>query len=208
MLTFILALIAFVVLAKLFSSFGKYKNISEENKDSSIKRAVLDNISNVIQEGQVTQVVQDDAQERDISQLQQKFPDFSSISFLSKAEEMFDSIFNAFADSHHHILKTMLTASLYEQFANNIKKREEKDLRQEILIKHKKTAIEKLELLQNKVKILVDFSVSQMSAIIDVNGVSFDNPKRLYRDVVHRWTFERNYASDSWILSNTSYSEQ
>lgn len=208
MLTFILAILTFLILFKLFSVFGKNQHIPPEaDQKAKMKRAILENTANIIEEGQITQIAQSDAQEQELSQLQQKIPDFSSISFLGKAEEMFDSIFNAFANSHHHILKMMLTEHLYEQFAQNIKKREEKDLRQEILIKHKKTAIEKLELLQDKVKIFVDFSVSQMSAIIDANGISFDNPKRLYRDVKHKWMFERNYAEKNWILAKTSCEE-
>lgn len=136
--------------------------------------------------------------------LQQKFPDFTPTSFLAKSEEMFDAIFNGFANSHHYILKAMLTEKLYESFASQIELRESKNLRQELLIKHKATALDEIQILPEKAQISVAFDVAQMSALVTNEGVSPDNPKRLYRDVTHKWIFERAFSKDNWILSKLS----
>ncbi|MDR3031489.1 MAG: Tim44/TimA family putative adaptor protein [Holosporales bacterium] len=202
MFTIFLAILSFFVLAKLFSTFGKYANSSkkEYKNDSRIKRAISN--GKIVNQKSTTTI------EKGILSLQEKLSDFSPVSFLNKAEEIFDSIFNAFANSHHHTLKSVLTESLYEQFAENIKKREEKDLRQEILIKHNKTSIDDIQILEDKAKVSVSFDVSQMSAIINSNGVSFDNPQRIYRDIIHKWIFEKRYSNEQWTLSKTSSIEK
>ena len=136
--------------------------------------------------------------------LREKFPDFMPDSFLEKAEEMFDAIFNAFANSHHYLLKSMLTENLYESFLAQIERRNAKNLRQEILLKHKETRIDKIAVFADNAEILVIFDVSQMSAMVNNEGISFDNPKRIYRDIIYKWIFKRTFGTDNWILSKIS----
>lgn len=136
--------------------------------------------------------------------LQEKFPDFTPAHFLAKAEEMFDAIFNGFANSHHYILKTMLTEKLYERFSSQIERREAKNLHQELLIKHNETTLDEIQILSEKAQIFVTFDVAQMSAMVTSDGISPDNPRRIYRDVIHKWVFERAFGEDNWILSKTS----
>ena len=215
MFMIIVAVLAFLMLFKLFKEFGKTKNeqimtTTDVEKEKMTRAAIEEFISSINKNAENTEkiTVADSQLSSDIIALQQLHPGFLPETFLTKAEEMFDSVFNAFANSHHHTLKEMLTADLYEGFADQIKKREEGNLRQEILIKHKKTALEKIQLLANKARLFVTFDVSQMSAIINSDGISFDNPKRLYRDVIHKWIFERKTNEESWILSNTSSAEK
>ena len=95
----------------------------------------------------------------------------------------------------------MLTESLYESFVAQIERRQAKDLHQELLIKHTETSLDKIEILQEKAQILVTFGVSQMSAMVNNEGVSFDNPKRLYREIIYKWLFERDFNKENWQLS-------
>jgi len=208
MLLLILGIIAFLFFFKLFREFGKTReiiiNMNDADKEK-LKNVIENIVSQQSEEGQTTPEVSENPEvNTEIASLQEKFSDFSPSAFLSKAEEMFDAIFNAFANSHHYLLKTMLTESLYESFASQIEKRESKNLRQELLIKHKNTTLRKIQILSDRAKISVIFDVSQMSAMVDSEGVSFDNPKRLYRDVIHKWVFERAFGKDNWILSKTS----
>ena len=201
-----LVLLSILIFFKLFREFGKTQkiivNLSEEDKEK-LQKTLEQIIPINIQE----QPIQNQENNKDIAKLQEIFPDFSVDSFQVKAEEIFDAVFNGFANSHHHILKALLSENLYEDFAIRIQKREEKDLRQELLIKHKQTKLEKIQLLSEKVRIFVTFEISQMSAMVNIEGVSFDNPKRLYRDVIHKWIFERDYKKENWIVSKTSASE-
>lgn len=201
-----LVLLSILIFFKLFREFGKTQkiivNLSEADKEKLQK--TLEQIMPInIQK----QPIQNQENNKDIEKLQEIFPDFSVDSFKVKAEEIFDAVFNGFANSHHHILKALLSENLYEDFAIRIQKREEKDLRQELLIKHKQTKLEKIQRLSEKVRIFVTFEISQMSAMVNIEGVSFDNPKRLYRDVIHKWIFERDYKKENWIVSKTSASE-
>ncbi|GHT89110.1 hypothetical protein FACS1894113_3200 [Alphaproteobacteria bacterium] len=201
MVTLILAVLAFLTLMKLFGVFGKVKfSIKDEQlKSECVKKMLIKTAQN-----DENALVAD----KEVLNLQERFHDFSAVAFLGKAEEVFDSIFNAFANSHHHTLKSMLTDDLYESFAERINKREDRNLRQEILIKHKKTSIEKVKIMETKACVLVSFAVEQMSAMIDTEGKSFDNPMRLYRNVLHKWLFERFYSSSSWLLTNISSAER
>ena len=201
-----LVLLSILIFFKLFREFGKTQkiivNLSEADKEK-LQKTLEQIIPINIQE----QSIQNQENNKDIAKLQEIFPDFSVDSFKVKAEEIFDAVFNGFANSHHHILKALLSENLYEDFAIRIQKREEKDLRQELLIKHKQTKLEKIQRLSEKVRIFVTFEISQMSAMVNIEGVSFDNPKRLYRDVIHKWIFERDYKKENWIVSKTSASE-
>ena len=207
LLAFLIAL-AVLIFFKLFREFGKSReiiiNMSATDKEK-LKKTIEDLVA-VNSEGEkiTPETKVDDELVKNTGDLQKKFPDFSTVSFLSRAEEMFDSIFNAFANSHHHILKAMLTEDLYESFASQIQKRESKNLRQELLIKHKKTNLEKIQLFAEKAQLFVNFDISQMTSMVNSDGVSFDNPKRLYREVIHKWIFERNFEKSDWVLLKTS----
>ncbi len=206
MLLLFLILISVLIFFKLFREFGKTQkiivNLSKADKEKLQK--ALEEIIPINMKEQSTSTQENN---KDLLQLKEKFPDSSIDSFLIKAEEIFDAVFNGLANSHHHILKTLLSEDLYENFAVQIQKRERRDLRQELLIKHKKTKLEKIQFLAEKVRIFITFDVSQMSAMVNIEGVSFDNPKRLYRDVIHKWIFEREYKKENWIVSKTSASE-
>lgn len=201
-----LVLLSILIFFKLFREFGKTQkiivNLSEEDKEKLQKT-----LEQIIPINIQKQPIQNQENNKDIEKLQEIFPDFSVDSFQVKTEEIFDAVFNGFANSHHHVLKALLSENLYEDFAIRIQKREQKDLRQELLIKHKQTKLEKIQLLAEKVRIFVTFEISQMSAMVNIEGVSFDNPKRLYRDVIHKWIFERDYKKENWIVSKTSASE-
>ncbi len=205
--TFLL-LIAFFIFFKLFREFGKTHqvivNLSESDKEKLQK--TLEEILPVKQS--MPRSKTPSIKDQNIKKLQEIFSDFSVDSFKAKAEEMFDAIFNGFANSHHHILKMFLTEDLYENFAAQIQKREQRDLRQELLIKHKKTKLEKIQFLSEKARVYITLEVAQMSAMVNIEGVSFDNPKRLYRDVIHKWIFERDYNKSNWIVSKTSAVEK
>ena len=205
MILFVLAIIALLIFYKLFREFGRTQkiiiNMSEEDREKlkNVIEGVIANSSSSSSPDEENATL-----DKVSTALQEKFPDFTPTAFLAKAEEMFDAIFNGFANSHHYILKAMLTEKLYESFASQIERRESKNLRQELLIKHKETSLDEIQILSEKAQIFVTFDVEQMSAMVTSEGISPDNPKRIYRDVIHKWVFERAFGKDNWILSKTS----
>lgn len=212
MLLVFLIVLSVLIFFRLFRAFGNPEKIivSMDPEDrEKLKELVEKVVSTDAQRGNSVKSADKPSKELvdGIVSLQAKIPDFSLSAFLAKADGMFDTVFDAFANSRHIDLKAALSSELYESFASQMKRREEKNLRQELKIKHKKTTLDKIQMLAEKVRMFVTFEVSQMSAMIDVDCVSPDNPKRLYREVIHKWIFEREFDKNSWILSKLSSAE-
>jgi predicted lipid-binding transport protein (Tim44 family) len=201
-----MAALTFLIFYRLFREFGKFQKIVSGTISGKQEKFV--SIENILQKPIQKTEKTITALQNNILAIRQKFPDFTPTLFLQKAEEMFDIIFNSFAQSNYLALKPLLTDSLYQSFADKIQKREKQNLRQELSIKHKSTTLDKIQIFTNKAKLFVTFDISQMSAIINSEEVSFDNPKRLYRDVIHKWIFERQFDAKDWILSKTSSFER
>lgn len=199
-LLFLLLLIVAVFL-RLFKIMGK-NEYSNNEITSSIKPAVesLNTKSN--------NTKQNNSLTSKILAVKNVYSDFVPEIFVKQAEQTFDEVFNAFASSQHQVLKTKLSESLYEQFATQIQKRELHNLRQEISIKHKNTEIMDIKVTQSSIEITVNFKIEQVSAMVDMNGVSIDNPSKLSRSVQHVWVFVANKVSHpEWIITKTDAKE-
>ncbi|MDR1488262.1 MAG: TIM44-like domain-containing protein [Holosporales bacterium] len=133
------------------------------------------------------------------------FPEYQKIDFMEKMRNRFDSVFQAFVNARYEELKALLSSELYESFSEQISKRESSNLRQEILIKHIETIITKVMPSAKNLILNMKFNVSQMSALINSEGVSYNNPGKIFLDVSHFWVFQRKISKDSdWILIQTS----
>ncbi|MDR3224329.1 MAG: Tim44/TimA family putative adaptor protein [Holosporales bacterium] len=206
MLLLILIILAVFIFYKLYNEFGKTKNVVINISEEEMGK-ILESVQCLVppKQKQISEKQQaNNKMLNDIKKLQEKFPTFTSTTFLEKAEEMFGAIFNAFVNSNKNFLQSNLSNTLYKSFIEQIQKRESLNLKQEISIKHKKTIIEKIQILTSKAKLSISFNVSQVSAMITSEGISFDNPKRLARDVLHKWVFERKFTENDWKLAKTS----
>ncbi|MDR1234015.1 MAG: TIM44-like domain-containing protein [Holosporales bacterium] len=197
MITIILAVLSLLIFFYLFQRLGKTKNVPYI--ELVIKEHIIKRFESVDSSSDLN-----DTHSSDEILLKQKFPDFVLADFLNESEIVFDSIFQAFAAADCDVLKINLSSPLYNGFIEQIQKRNDLNLKQEILIKHIKTTLNKAQMLVTKAKLFVSFEVSQMSAILNSDNVSFDNPKKIYRSVVHSWIFERKYEAEKWILAKTS----
>jgi predicted lipid-binding transport protein (Tim44 family) len=208
----ILILVTFFIFYRLFREFGKTQeiviNVFATNKlaKSALKKASEKTTlpKTIVKHG----TLKEEELSKNIASIQNKIPNFTVSTFLSKAEEMFDTIFGAFVDSNYQLLKSMLTERLYTKFSEQISKREKNNLKQEIQINHKKTTLDKIQIFTKKTKLFVSFDVEQMIAMVNLNGISLDNPKKLYRQVLHKWIFEKEFDKGDWILSKTYSTEQ
>ena len=216
MFMIIVMILSFVMFLKLFMTFGKgAKNaktlptVAEQEQKMDMKDIEKLISQEILSESEKMKNVEHvEKLDKEIVLIKKHFPNFSPDLFLTKSEEIFDSVLNAFANAHHHTLIEKLTEKLYKSFGEQMQKRENANFKQEILIKHKKTAIETIQVLANKAKVFISFDVAQMSAIINSDGVSFDNPKRIYRDVIYKWIFDSKIDDEKWILSQTSCVEK
>ncbi|MDR1476213.1 MAG: TIM44-like domain-containing protein [Holosporales bacterium] len=202
-ITIITAALSGLFLIGLFHKFGRMKGSAGSNQ-SPLEVAGADSLG-----AEAVSLVREETHDEpdEFHRLRQKFPDFSASGFSVQADKLFDSIFSAFASSELDTLKSSLSPALYRSFIEQIQKREKKNLKQEITIKHTKTTMDNVQILVTKAKLFVSFYVSQMSAIINSDGVSMDNPNKLCRNVLHKWIFERKYTDNDWILTKTSCAE-
>ena len=225
LLLLIIFFTAIYLFIKLYSIFGnsRYDNnmYKDRESDSETKTAIeaLINSSfnnNVVSVANSSQIV-DPKLSDELLKVKEIIPDFVPEVFLKNAEKTLDDIFDAFVNGKHQILKSLLEESLYNTFATQIKMRESQNLRQEINIIHQQTRLEDIIVSYKSIRLLVAMDVKQMTAMVDINGQSLDNPSRLYRNVQHKWVFEtsilikENDASSiynpNWIITNTSSSE-
>jgi predicted lipid-binding transport protein (Tim44 family) len=203
-LSVVMAIISSVFLVSLFSKLGKINNKSSELKEIDENSKSTSNVEPVTNDQNVNEK---NMLSKEVVNLLQKFPNFDLTEFLKHSNDTFDTIFNAFISSDYDILKSMLTTALYEEFVQQILKRERKNLKQEFAINHTKTTLDRAQFLVTKAKVLISFHASQMIAMVNADGFSVDNPNKLYRNVIHKWTFERKYDKNEWILSKTSCME-
>lgn len=200
----LLILIVAVIFFYLYKSLGKtkYSSVHENVTLKPAVEAVDTNSSN-------GKNPIDTAISSKILEVKNKYPDFVAEVFIKQAELIFDEVFNAFASSQHQTLKSKLSERLYEQFASQIKRREDNNLRQEISISHKSTTIENIKIGTTALEITVKFVVEQVSAMVDINGVSYDNPSKLSRKVQHTWVFVSLFTETSpkWLVTKTSAKE-
>ena len=220
-------LIAAYIFWKLYSTFGNngYDNNVHQNQnkeqDSKTKTALeaLINASANNDKESVSKPAQivDSKLSDELLKVKEIVPDFVPEVFLKNAEQTFDTVFDAFVNGKHQVLKSLLEENLYNSFANQIKRREAQNLRQEINIIHQQTRLEDITVSYKSIQLLVVMDVKQMAAMVDINGQSLDNPNKLYRNVRHKWIFEisilvknnevNNIYAPNWIITSTSSSE-
>ena len=184
---------ACLVFYKLFKVFGNAKYAGQ-----SVNCANLDKEMKIVEINE----------QKNYTQLAEVFPEYKNIDCATEFEKLFDDIFYAFVESRYIFLKEHLSENLYEKFAEQIEKRQAANLRQEIEIKHKITNILKIINKEDKVIILIQFTVSQMSAMYNYNNnVSYDNPNKVFLDIKHEWQMERKDSSRQWIITKTNAKE-
>lgn len=203
--------IAVYIFIKLYSIFGNDKydinNMNNVNKENEAKmktaiealiNASSDQKKNALTVIKPTQIV-DPKLSDELLKVKEIIPDFVPEVFLKNAEKTFDNIFNAFVSGKHQVLRELLEENLYNSFANQIKRREDQNLRQEINIIHQQTSLADIRVTYKSIQLLVIMDVRQMAAMVDINGQSIDNPNRLYRNVQHKWIFETSILIDNNI---------
>lgn len=188
----IFAFLSFLILYKLFKAFGQVKYINTKQFEKILKEKMINISEEVLNNPQIVK-------------LQETFPEYIDKDIKGELEQIFMTVFKAFVDSRYQDLKSLLSEQLYESFSDRIKKREEKNLRQELDIRDVSAEITHIDFVNQKAHLEVIFKVSQMSATINSDGISFDNPSKLYIDVTHKWKFERPVSATSqWVVIKTN----
>ena len=185
-MSFLLILIILLTFARLFKAFGNVKYSSTFYQNQPTIKDIKVEVNN-----------------DEHAKFLQLYPEYQRADYIAEFEKLFDDILFAFAASHYIFLKQHVNDKVYEAFSAQIETRQNAGLRQELQIKHLATNI--IKVIDNS-SIVVEFDVSQMSAMFNYDNISEDNPHKVFIRVIHEWTMQRN-ENKNWILTRTKTKE-
>ncbi len=141
-----------------------------------------------------------------IAQIRSADQSFAPREFLDGAEKAFEMVVNAFASGDGKTLNTLLSAEVYENFADAIRARELANHTQESTL----VGIDSVDLLEAELQdrtamVTVKFVSEQINATIDENDEIVDGDRNAVAKVTDIWTFARDTRSSSpnWKLAAT-----
>lgn len=111
-------------------------------------------------------------------------------SITKQCESLFHSLLEAFASAHHKTLKKYLSKDVYESFAQQIEKREARNLILRLEVRDIKATLKSYHATRQGLEVTVEFSSEQMLMTVNPQGESFDNPAQIFIPKVDMWTFD------------------
>lgn len=143
--------------------------------------------------------------EEPISKIKSLEPDFEIEQFLKSAQKAFKLIVTLFAEGKLDKLSHLVSPQIYEKFRQAIEERESRQEQLEIGFSDIQSELSAIEFEGDKASVTVTFESQQISATINADGLSYDNPSRLVATVRDVWTFKKDLDSKTkiWILSKT-----
>ncbi len=190
------AIIAVVIISKLYNVLGKGSNIPHIIPEQ------------VIEEDRVDLEAEKYPQFHSVlSDITKKENSFLLSDFVSGAEKAFSMIINAVDNNNQEILKLLLSEKIYNDFNNEIKRRIEKCERYHTtIVAICSQVIEDISLVKNNITIKVKFTSEQIKIIKDQSGNIIRGDPGVTELVEETWSFQRNIKSSdvTWILISVS----
>lgn len=143
--------------------------------------------------------------DKSISKIKCLEPDFEIEQFLKGAQKAFKLIVTLFAEGKLDKLSHLVSPQIYEKFRQAIDERKSRQEQLEIEFSDIQSELSAIEFEDDKALVTVIFESQQISATINADGLSYDNPSRLVATVRDVWTFKKDLDSRTkiWILSKT-----
>jgi predicted lipid-binding transport protein (Tim44 family) len=148
--------------------------------------------------------------EAGIMQIKAADPSFREREFIKGARMAFEAILEAFAKGDGGTLKSLLDATVYENFASAIREREKAGHELETtIVGIDESEIVKAEMDGNIASVTIKFVTEQVNAIKDANGEIVEGDPASVVRVSDVWTFCRNTASadPNWLVVATGGEE-
>ncbi|WHQ46742.1 MAG: Tim44/TimA family putative adaptor protein [Candidatus Midichloria sp.] len=208
----ILAIIAIVIISKLFSILGgNDDDLSESNKiDPLIKQLYKKNttsqekvdieIVSAIEAGLPQNI-------RDVfDNIRKKEPLFNADMFLKGAKAAFNVIIQAFAKNDKETLKNLLAPSVFKDFSTAIDARiAQKQVLEKIVVGVNEIEITNAGLSGDIATIVVKITSDQVTALKDYLGSVLDGDPNIIITNQDLWIFTRNLKKDKvWFLTSTN----
>ncbi len=133
-------------------------------------------------------------------------PELTPDNFLDGAKSAFEMVLEAFRERDHDTLKMLLDKPLYQQFADAIKKDEEKGEKNETtLVAITKAEITEAKLVGNKATVTVSFTSDQIQITRDKDGNIIAGDASEEIEIDDTWRFSRDLKSSdpNWTIIDT-----
>jgi predicted lipid-binding transport protein (Tim44 family) len=188
---FVLALVAFIVLFRLYTTLGRRTGAERPPRpqpaEGELPRESMAAplIAMPIPAGPAAE---------GLVQIARADPNFEPIHFTAGAKGAYELIVNAFAKGDRDTLKPLLTPRVFDAYAAAIAEREKTDAVGPELVRLKSGEIDEASLEGDIARVAVKFEAELAEG---VHGV---------RDARERWTFERNVrsADPNWRLARVA----
>lgn len=154
-------------------------------------------------------VVSDDVPERE--EIHRYYRDFDEVKFLKITENVFKTVFEAYASGDKDTLKQLLSPRMYSAFVMAIDDRASKgeklsgSIERMVSVKIDGTKIE-----DEKMYIDVRFVSEQTNILRNANGAIIEGSEDFINTSTEIWTFSRSIDSTEkqWYLSNIKYESE
>ena len=209
----ILALIAGVVLYKLYRQLGKPVDLDDEDQDTapvnkfeetkpSGKKAAV-KLQPLFSPEAPTDTQEGDEEEDRFSSLHEIDPDFDEKAFLEGASIAYDIILTSLKNGDTKALKPLLSANMFDGFCAEIKRRRSEGVTYETeLIGINNMVIQDVTIEENLVTLAVEIESEQVYAVYDGdrNLIEGHNEDLVYECEI--WHFQRDMRSSNpnWML--------
>ena len=185
-----LAVVAVVILSKLFSVLGK------ENVKTEKFRGVLPGTGQIVEMTITGKPEKNDKKDPHV---------FNEEDFLMGAKMAFNAVVDAFASGNKETLKPLVSRKVFDAFFNDIQKREENGEKMEFSL----IAINSSKILSKNdekkpTRVTVELVTEQMNVLRDKDGVVLEGDPIQISLVKDTWTFQKEIGlRSSWIVVAT-----
>ncbi|CAK6549755.1 MAG: hypothetical protein IRD7MM_03850 [Candidatus Midichloria mitochondrii] len=208
----ILAIVAVVIISKLFSILGRSDDDFAENnkmdpiieqlykKNAASREKVDIEIVSAIEAGLPQNI-------RDVfDNIRKKEPSFNADTFLKGAKAAFNIIIQAFAKNDKETLKNLLAPSVFKDFVSAIDARiAQKQVLEKMVVGINEIEITDADLSGDTATIAVKITSDQVTALKDYLGNVLDGNSSIAVTNQDLWIFTRNLRKDKvWFLTNTN----
>lgn len=207
----VLALIAGVVLFRLYHVLGQKDNDGEFIQEKNVD---LSNIIDISEQVKAEEVVNLTELEKDIApafnnvleEVRKIDANFSLKKFLDGAKKAFEMILTAFAENDKEKLKLLLDDKIYQQFLKEIDKRTQNQVNLNLtLVSLPIVEIRDVKLVGRKISIDVFYNSQQITILKNQNNEIIEGNPSQIDNVEDIWRFEKELGGkQSWLLVNVN----
>jgi predicted lipid-binding transport protein (Tim44 family) len=212
-LILVLAMVAGIILFRLYSVLGRRTGNERESADKGRWSGLPGTASrpttreeNVVTLPQRAGSKSDDPVQQGLVEIKLVDRTFETEHFLSGARKAYEMIVTAYAAGDRATLRPLLSDEVYSAFESAISEREKQSEKTTFSFKDFSSAkIVHAELKKRTAEITVEFSVQYVSSTSDAAGTVIEGNPDTPRDVIDHWTFARDTGANdpNWILVAT-----